>query len=316
MPIRSIIVGMGRTMEKIDIGSAKLACKRFGSGEKTFVIDTALGTCSAEWWHIAERIGRNAQVLVYDRAGYGESSASTLERTPGKIAAELKMLLDQLRIERDITLIGHSQGGLYAVQFALQYPEMVGGLILLDPATPFDQGFRESLSTNEYKQSGVDKTSSMKIAKVITSLGLGFLLKSLLAKSPPFFYHEFAPDAKEYLLRNLCHRNTYRTALAEYAFSHSEAHTKQISEGVSSAALQNLPIKIITHASDVYVKELEAYGGMATETATKVEALWQQIMAKYLLLSRECEHVVAIHSGHYIHLTDEELLIRTVEEML
>jgi len=269
MPIRPGRVGIVRTMEKIDIGSAKIAYRRFGSGEKTFVIDTALGTCSAEWWHIADRIGRNAQVLVYDRAGYGESSVSVLERTPGNVAAELKMLLDQLRIERNITLIGHSQGGLYAVQFALQYPEMVDGLILLDPATPFDQEFRESLSTKEYKQSGVDKTATLKIAQVVTSLGLGFLLKSLLAKSPPFYYHEFAPDAKEYLLRSLCHRNTYRTSLAEYAFSHSDAHKKQISEGVSSGALRNLPIKIITHASDVYVKELEVFGGMETETAKK-----------------------------------------------
>jgi len=39
-------------------------------------------------------------------------------------------------------------------------------------------------------------------------------------------------------------------------------------------------------------------------------------MAKYLLLSSAGEHVVAVHSGHYIHLTDEEFLIRTVEEVL
>ena len=306
---------MDSTMEMHDIGSARIAYRLFGSGIKTVVIDTALGSCSAEWWHIAERLGRHNRVLVYDRAGYGESSVSSLERTPVNIAAELKSLLDLLHIERNVILIGHSQGGLYAVQFALLYPELVDGLILLDPATPFDAEFKEALSRKEYKQSGVDKTASFKLGKVITSLGLGFALKPLLAKGPPFYYHEFVPETREYLLRSLSNRNTYRTALSEYAFSHSDTHTKQISQGVSSAALQDLPIMVITHASDFYMKELESFGGMDTKTAAKVEALWQQIMGRFLLLSRNSEHVIAPHSGHYIHLTDEELLIRSVETM-
>lgn len=302
-------------MEMLDIGSARIACQRFGSGKRTIVIDTALGACSAEWWHIAERLGRHSQVIVFDRAGYGDSSFSSLERTPVNVASELKSLLDQLHIERNILLVGHSQGGLYVVQFALLYPEYVDGLVLLDPATPFDAEFKDSLSRKEYKQSGVDKTASFKLGEVIASLGLGFAIQPLLAKSPPFYYHEFPPETRSYLLRSLSNRNTYKTALSEYAFSHSDTHTKQISQGIFSAALRDLPIKIITHDSDFYVKELESFGGMDTKTAAKIEALWQQIMTRFLLLSRNSEHIVAPHSGHYIHLTDEELLICAVEMM-
>ena len=103
-------MGKRLVMEILDIGSARIACRLYGAGENTFVIDTALGTCSAEWWHIAEILGRNNQVLVYDRPGYGESSVSSLERTPRNIAAELKKLLDLLHIDKNIILIGHSQG--------------------------------------------------------------------------------------------------------------------------------------------------------------------------------------------------------------
>lgn len=300
-------------MDICDVGSAKLACQIFGAGERTFVIDTALGTCSAEWWHIAELLGKNSRILVYDRAGYGQSSVSTLERTPGNIASELKKLLDFLHIEKNVILIGHSQGGLYAVQFAVMFPESVDGLILLDPATPFDDEFKDALSPKEYGQSGVDKTAALKMAKVITSIGLGFAIKPLLQKSPPFCFHAFSPKAKEYLLRSLCNRSTYKTALAEYAFSHDNTHTKEISEAVSGSVLRDLPIKLITHASDVCIKELGQYGGMDAKTADKVENLWQNIMKKYMRLSQRSEYITAPNSGHYIHLTDEELLYRTTD---
>lgn len=60
---------MDPIMEIHNIGSAWIAYRRFGSGKQTVVIDTALGSCSAEWWHIAECLGRHNRVLVYDRVG-------------------------------------------------------------------------------------------------------------------------------------------------------------------------------------------------------------------------------------------------------
>ena len=296
-------------MSVCDIGTSKLAYQFTGEGELTFVIDTALGTCSAEWRHIARTLELYGRVLVYDRAGYGQSTGSSLERTPRNIADELKRLLDFLNIERNVVVIGHSQGGLYAVQFALAYPGSVSGLILLDPATPYDDEFKKVLTKEEYRQSGVDKTGSLKVARWITGAGLGFTLRPLLQKGIPFYYHEFDSETKEYLLRNLCRKETYKTALAEYSFSHSSADTKDIADAVSDGALADMPIKLLTHSSQIYTEELMRYGGMHGDVAEKVESLWQGIMSKYTHLSERCEHITAEKSGHYIHLTDEELLL-------
>ena len=296
-------------MSVCDIGTSKLAYQFTGEGEVTFVIDAALGTCSAEWRHIARALEQYGRVLMYDRAGYGQSTGSSLERTPRNIADELKRLLDFLNIERNIVVIGHSQGGLYAVQFALTYSGSVCGLILLDPATPYDDEFKKVLTKEEYRQSGVDKTGSLKVARWITGAGLGFALRPLLQKGIPFYYHEFDPEAKEYLLRSLCRKETYKTALAEYSFSHSSAYTKDIADAVSEGTLADMPIKLLTHSSQIYTEELMRYGGMQRDVAEKVESLWQGIMSKYTHLSERCEHITAEKSGHYIHLTDEELLL-------
>lgn len=302
-------------MNRCDVGSAALAYDLTGEGEITFVIDTALGTCSAEWRHIGPKLASYGRVLLYDRAGYGQSTKSSLERTPQNIAEERKKLIDHLGIEKNIVLIGHSQGGLYAVQFAILYPEKVRGMILLDPATPFDGEFRSVLSIKEFRQSGVDKTGPLKVAQYITAAGMGFMLKPLLRKGVPFCYHEFDPEAKEYLLRSLTAGNTYRTALAEYSFSHSDIDTKDIAGAVSEGALGDMAIKVLTHSAPVYTEELMRYGSLDRETAEKIDSIWQGIMCRYMQLSKRSEHVTAKNSGHYIHLTDEKLLLDTASSM-
>lgn len=97
-------------MNICDIGSSKIAYKVFGNGSKTIIIDCCLGSCSAEWWHIAKIFSKNFQILVFDRPGYGQSSISTLPRTPQNIANEIHKLLEKLKITKNIILIGHSQG--------------------------------------------------------------------------------------------------------------------------------------------------------------------------------------------------------------
>ncbi len=244
------------------------------------------------------------------------SSMSTLERTPRNIALELDRLLNLVGIEKDFILIGHSQGGLYAVEYAYTYPSKVKGLLLLDPATPFDNMFREKLTAEEFKKSGVDKTISYKAGLIITSLGLGFAIKPLLKKAPPFYYYNFLNDASEYLLKASSRKNTYKTALAEYASTHNGVETADVVKAIDTSALQNMPIRLITHSSDFYIEELKYYGNMGEQTAKKVEYLWQDIMKRYLVLSSDAEHIIAPNSGHFIHLTDFEVMKNAINSLI
>jgi pimeloyl-ACP methyl ester carboxylesterase len=299
-----------------DIGSARIAYEIYGNGGKTLVIDACLGSCSAEWWHIAEALSNNCKILVYDRAGYGGSSVSTLERTPRNVAVELNKLLSALGIDKEVIIMGHSQGGLYAVEYAIMYPGNVKGLILLDPATPYDNEFKEKLTADEYKRSGVDKTVTFRSGLIIASLGLGFAFRPLFKKAIPFYYYKFSDSAEEYLLKSYCKKNRYKTALAEYKSVQDGKDTTDIEKAVINSSLKNIPVKLITHSSDFYIKELEYFGNMDGNTARKIEYLWQDIMKRYLSLSGDAEHIIAPNSGHFIHLTDFDVLRDTVEKVL
>ncbi len=109
-------------MNFVDTGDTEIAYRIWGNGDKTVVIDTAIGTCNAEWWHIAEKLSENFRVLTFDRAGYAKSQISKNERTPRNISSELDSLLVSLGITENIIMVGHSQGGFYAVQYALMNP--------------------------------------------------------------------------------------------------------------------------------------------------------------------------------------------------
>ncbi len=79
---------------------------------------------------------RSARLVAVDRAGYGASNAG---RPVPSLAAQARLLGPILENEsRPVLLVGHSYGGPVAVQLALDYPEKVGGMVLIaasvDPA--------------------------------------------------------------------------------------------------------------------------------------------------------------------------------------
>ncbi len=103
----------------INIGSATLAYKIFGKGKVNIVVESSLNSCIGEWWHLAEQLSEKYTILLYERAGYGLSTTSTLIRTPKNIANELHLLLSSIEHEKKLIFIGHSQGGLYVQQYGV-----------------------------------------------------------------------------------------------------------------------------------------------------------------------------------------------------
>lgn len=294
----------------IPIASAQLTCEIYGTGNVTLVIEMGLGAMMAEWRQLAQRLSERHTVLLYQRAGYGGSSASTLPRTPGNIALELYQLLQQIPHAETLTLLAHSQGGLYAWAFAKAYPDMVSRLILLDPLSPQDHRFRMELTQEEFKKSGADKTKGLELNRKLIRFHLGGLVKKMMASAPPFYYdNHFSLAEREEILASLGKTQTYDTALSEYAC----AHDPQALAGLL-AENESLPasLTLVTHSSRIACQEIRQFGGASEAQAEKIENLWQQIMGAYLPCCASSEQIRAENSSHYIHLTDADLICRLV----
>jgi pimeloyl-ACP methyl ester carboxylesterase len=99
---------------------------------------------SARIWQMVQQAlpaDRYTSIAINNR-GAGASEAPPSEHDYGVpiFAADAFELVNQLGWDR-FTLVGHSLGGATVAQFAVDHPQMVTGLMLLDPADPDGRQF-------------------------------------------------------------------------------------------------------------------------------------------------------------------------------
>jgi pimeloyl-ACP methyl ester carboxylesterase len=99
---------------------------------KPLVLIHGFGSDHKSWDGIFEALSAAHRVIRYDLRGFGASVDRSTE--PFSHAADLKALLDHLKIERT-DLLGVSMGGAVAVNFALRASERVERLVLVSPGS-------------------------------------------------------------------------------------------------------------------------------------------------------------------------------------
>lgn len=99
------------------------------------------------------------RVIVPDQIGFGKSTKAPIHYSFHQLAANTKMLLDTLGVNK-VVVVGHSMGGMVATRFTLMYPETAEKLVLENPigledyrqGVPFqsvDETYRKELQNTE-----------------------------------------------------------------------------------------------------------------------------------------------------------------------
>ena len=90
------------------------------------------GVCDRRMWaaQIQELSAQGYHVVAYDRRGFGETES---EDVPFNHVVDLEAVLDRLGLNAAV-LIGNSLGGGIALDFALEHPDRVAALVLIDSA--------------------------------------------------------------------------------------------------------------------------------------------------------------------------------------
>ena len=107
-------------------------------GSPPVVFDAALGGSSLSWTFVQPAVAAFTTACAYDRGGFGWSDAGPKPRTAGRLVDELHALITRAGIRDRCVLVGHSFGGLTIRVFAARHPELVAGLVFVDPAHPED----------------------------------------------------------------------------------------------------------------------------------------------------------------------------------
>ncbi|MCG3121221.1 MAG: Esterase YbfF [bacterium] len=106
--------------------------REYGHHAPTLVILHGLLGSSQNWQRAAKALAATCRVLVVDQRNHG-SSPHTDTHALRDLREDIKHFFDQQRLTQAY-LLGHSMGGMAAMEFAFHYPERLAGLIIEDIA--------------------------------------------------------------------------------------------------------------------------------------------------------------------------------------
>lgn len=114
------------------MGMEALSFTEYGSSGPPVVVLHGLFGSARNWAGIARRLATTHRVFALDSRNHGGSPwAATMSY--GEMAGDVADFIEAQNLGAP-ALIGHSMGGKTAMQLALQRPELVGGLMVVDIA--------------------------------------------------------------------------------------------------------------------------------------------------------------------------------------
>ncbi|MEZ4983868.1 MAG: alpha/beta fold hydrolase [Saprospiraceae bacterium] len=116
--------------------------KTFGQGEPLIILHGLFGTLD-NWQTLAKQWAEHYTVVLVDQRNHGRSPHEDAHTYP-LMAEDLRQFMENNWIY-EAHILGHSMGGKTAMQFALQHPEMVNKLVVVDMAPKAYSGGHETI---------------------------------------------------------------------------------------------------------------------------------------------------------------------------
>jgi pimeloyl-ACP methyl ester carboxylesterase len=277
-----------------------------GSGEPTVVFEAGIGATNLNWRRIQESVAQFTGTASYDRGGLGWSSPCRTARTPSNIAAELHEMLQQGGIKPPYILVGHSFGGLVMRRYALEYPEEVAGLVLVDPMRCEEWPPLNPAKLNELERG----RKLIRFASPIARCGLARLaVTSLFCRAGKLSGHlaGAAGDGGRHVLGRIksevgkMPREVWPVVAAHWSrpgfYAGMRKHIESIPDTVremhSAGPIREIPVLVLTPA--------------------KSKPLSEECLGR---IGNRARQVIAPASAHWIHLDEPELVIDSIRTMV
>ncbi len=270
-----------------------------GEGNPTIILDAGQGGWSSDWDDLMPQLSANNRVCAYDRAGYGWSEAAADDRSPQTATNDLANLLTAAQIEAPYVLVSFSHAGLAARLFAAQHSDELAGLVLIDPATEFDN---EIMSDDlmRQQQSAVGMFNGFGFAAKIGLLRL--LGTENMAGSAPFIGTD--PATPDVYYTFISDPQWWETSSQEFASHLNDEHLAMVRD---NGVITNIPLIII--GSDV----LDTTGNAAMAGLQEAR---HNVLSDLAAQSTQGKFIVAEGSTHNILSDRPDVVLDAIESVV
>jgi pimeloyl-ACP methyl ester carboxylesterase len=300
----------------IDIGGWRLHLHCTGErrpGQPIVILEAGKGDFSVEWSLVQPGVARYARVCSYDRGGDGWSDLGPHPRTMRQIVYELHTLLDNAVERPPFVLVGHSYGGWLVRVYQGTYPSDVVAIVLLDAGAndpwrilPDGRLGRSSELVTGRPIPAVRTNTPLRVGDIppaaLAQMKAGLPAASARANESP--RDKLPPEARQ--MRTWALGQLGHVAAAVNPFEHDELAALRADRAKTEYVLGNLPLLVVTR-------------GRPDEEGPDAEALEQEHrrdQASMAAMSRRGRQVIALLSGHHVHIDEPELVVRTIKELL
>ncbi len=114
----------------IEIHGQPVTYHQAGDGPPLVLIH-GITSSSRTWKKVMPRLAEKYRVIAPDLLGHGRSAKPQGDYSLGAYASGIRDLLVALEVPK-ATIVGHSLGGGIALQYAYQFPDRVGRMVLVD----------------------------------------------------------------------------------------------------------------------------------------------------------------------------------------
>src|SRR5215469_6993110 len=265
-----------------------------GSGSPAVVLEAALGEpASLAYAGVIPAVAQRARVIAYDRAGIGASdpvSQITVMSQVSDLAAIAAAAGDGPCI-----LAGHSWGGLLVLLAAAQHPDLVAGLVLIDPA---DEIYWSKLPPEIHQQS--------------TDSGTMIMERHAAGDLAAVVRESFTPFVNR-LADNQAHRNLLLDAYESCYVTEWQASMVLAESDLFSSSISLIhQIRSAGPLPDVPVVVLSATKGAAAEH----RAIWTAVHADLAKSVSRGTHTVLADTHHAINEERPEAIASAITQVI
>ena len=300
----------------VNIGTHNLCLYTHGpeptsSKSPVVLLIPGLSTSTLVWAAVTRQLPPSLRVYSYDRSGYGKSECSPLAPSAENIVLELSLLLKKAHIENPLILVVHSWGGVIAREFVARIgngPPEVAGLVLVD-------------ANHERTLQVLDWTDPNLAAvfKDVDSLeGKGLRAQHKLTPEEWDAY-ESDEATEKHLLQE-------EKEMSEYGPSFETLRNKELGKR-EQPLFGDKPVYVIGGRwsrdwEGQYKAGVEKGNGteeerrLAREMIRTADEKNEGLMKEHLNLSTKGKLVFARESGHFVQLTQPEIVVDGVKWVL